>query len=61
MTDTQFQIIMDRLDVLEDAVSLSNNPARSLDIKGKALMLRKAVATGDKVKIKEAKRLINAK
>ena len=61
MTDTQFQAIMNRLDMLEDAVSLSNNPARSLDIKGKALMLRKAVATGDKVKIKEAKRLINAK
>lgn|GEM_PF-5243733 len=61
MTDSQFQTIMDRLDRIEGAVALAISPSKSLDIKKKALLLRKAIASGDKTEIKQARRLINEK
>ena len=59
MTDSQFNIIMDRLDRLEGAIQLQSNPSKSLAIEEKAAILKKAFATGNKAKIKEAKRFIN--
>ena len=55
MTDQQFQIIMSRLDKIERQL----DPARSANVEQKAAHIRKAIASGDRAKVRQAVREIN--
>ena len=66
LAPSEFEIIMDRLyqimtrlDRIEGAIELQNNPSVSFEIDEQVKILKDAFATGDKAIIKEAKRMFN--
>jgi len=61
MTEEMFQAIMDRFEKLEGTIELYMNPSKLLSINKKAMILKEAIATGDKAKVKAALRRINGK
>lgn len=56
--DAKFDLIMARLDQIEKLVQL-NNPSRCLSAKEQGKLLRDALGSGDKAKIKRATQIIN--
>ena len=53
--------IMERLDRIEGNIALATDPSKSYSITEKARIMKEALATRDKKKIKEAQRIINGK
>ncbi|SDP82771.1 hypothetical protein [Desulforhopalus singaporensis] len=58
LTKTEFQKIMERLDRLEEKIDHQNDPGKQLSIAKKAQVMREALASGDKARIKAAKQLV---
>jgi hypothetical protein len=61
MTEKMYEAIIARFEKLEDTIELYMNPSKLLSVNEKAMILKEAIATGDKAKIKEATRRINGK
>jgi hypothetical protein len=60
MTEQQIlRKILQRLTSIEEKLEYQSNPARSFAVSEKAAIMRKALATGDKKKIRAASKIIN--
>ncbi len=60
MTPSEFQQLSDRLQAIENSLAILTNPAAYVSLEEKTADLRAAIDSGDKAKIKAAKKRLNS-
>jgi len=57
MNSKEFQMIMERLDQIERKIDFNNDPVAGASVGEKARIMADAIRSGDKGRIKEAKKI----